>query len=123
MAKRVMLIEDEPSIIEAIRFILSRDGWDVTAHSDGSTAADVVALAQPDVLILDAMLPGRSGFEILRDLRGRSETSGLPVLMLTAKGQGKDRALAEHYGASRFMTKPFSNSEMLETVKVLADGA
>ena len=120
MSKRVMLVEDEPSIIEAIRFILSRAGWDVIAHSDGTTAADNVAGASPDVLILDAMLPGRSGFDILRDLRTRPETRDLPVLMLTAKGQVKDREMAEQYGASQFMTKPFSNSEILETVKALA---
>ena len=120
MSKRVMLVEDEPSIIEAIRFILSRAGWDVVTHSDGTSAADRVAGAQADVLILDAMLPGRSGFDILRDLRGRPETETLPVLMLTAKGQVKDREMAEHYGANRFMTKPFSNSEMLETVAELA---
>ena len=122
MTKRVMLVEDEPNIIEAIRFILSRDGWDVVAHSDGATAADKVAISPPDVLILDAMLPGRSGFDILRDLRARPETTGLPVLMLTAKGQGKDREMAEQYGVSHFMTKPFSNAEVLAAVKALAGG-
>ena len=121
MAKRVMLVEDEPNIIEAIRFILSRDGWEVSAHSDGRTAADTVAGALPDVLILDAMLPGRSGFDILRDLRDRPETAKLPVLMLTAKGQVKDREMAEHYGVSQFMTKPFSNAEVLASVKALAE--
>lgn len=121
MAKRVMLVEDEPNIIEAIRFILSRDGWEVSAHSDGRTAADTVADALPDVLILDAMLPGRSGFDILRDLRDRPETAGLPVLMLTAKGQVKDREMAQQYGVSQFMTKPFSNSEVLASVKALAE--
>lgn len=121
MAKRVMLVEDEPNIIEAIRFILSRDGWEVSAHSDGRTAADTVAGALPDVLILDAMLPGRSGFDILRDLRDRPETAGLPVLMLTAKGQVKDREMAQQYGVSQFMTKPFSNAEVLASVKALAE--
>lgn len=121
MTKRVMLVEDEPNIIEAIRFILSRDGWDVMAHSDGKTAADKVAGAVPDVLILDAMLPGRSGFDILKDLRDRPETAKLPVLMLTAKGQGKDRAMAEQYGVNKFMTKPFSNAEVLASVKALAE--
>ncbi|MEO0829726.1 MAG: response regulator [Pseudomonadota bacterium] len=118
--KRVFLVEDEPNIIEAIRFILKRDGWDVRAHSDGSTAADVVASNGADVVILDAMLPGRSGFEILKDLRSRPETASTPVLMLTAKGQVKDRELAEAHGASAFMTKPFANSEVLATVRALA---
>ena len=69
MVKSVLLVEDEPNIIEAIRFILSRDGWSVSAHSDGKTALEAVIAKAPDVLILDAMLPGRSGFDILRNLR------------------------------------------------------
>ncbi|PRY21552.1 response regulator receiver domain-containing protein [Aliiruegeria haliotis] len=122
MGKRVLLVEDEPNIIEAIRFILSRDGWVVDTHSDGSTAVDTVLSAVPDVLVLDVMLPGKSGFDILRELRGASATADLPILMLTAKGQGRDRELAERYGANRFMTKPFSNSEVLETVNALQAG-
>ena len=120
MGKRVLLIEDEPNIIEAIRFILSRDGWAVDTHSDGATAADAVQRVSPDVVILDAMLPNRSGFEILRDLREDQATAGLPILMLTARGQSKDRQRAEEAGVSDYMTKPFSNSEVLERVRALA---
>lgn len=120
MGRRVLLIEDEPNIIEAIRFILSRDGFAVDTHSDGSTALAAVRTKAPDVVILDVMLPNRSGFDILRDLRAQSETEFLPVLMLTARGQKKDRELAERYGASQFMTKPFSNSEVLNSVRELA---
>lgn len=120
MAKHVMLVEDEPNIIEAIRFILTRDGWRVDTHSDGQTAIDAIGAAQPDLVILDVMLPGRSGYEILQDLRDRPATETLPVLMLTARGQTKDRETAERIGASRFMTKPFSNAEMLEAVRDLA---
>ncbi|MEL6609390.1 MAG: response regulator [Pseudomonadota bacterium] len=122
MGKRVLLIEDEPNIIEAIRFILSRDGWAVDTHSDGATAADAVQRVSPDVVILDAMLPNRSGFEILRDLREDQATAGLPILMLTARGQSKDRQRAEEAGVSDYMTKPFSNSEVLERVRALAGG-
>lgn len=119
MAGHVLLIEDEPNIIEAIRFILSRDGWQVDTHSNGSDAVDAVRRKTPDVLILDVMLPGRSGFDILRELRDSPETQALPVLMLTARGQSKDRELAERAGVSRFMTKPFSNAEVLEAVRAL----
>ncbi|MEM6729651.1 MAG: response regulator [Pseudomonadota bacterium] len=118
--KRVLLIEDEPNIIEAIRFILSRDGWAVDTHSDGATALAAVARRMPDVIILDAMLPNRSGFEILRDLRDQEDTKDLPVLMLTARGQAKDRERAEEAGVSHYMTKPFSNSEVLERVRALS---
>jgi DNA-binding response OmpR family regulator len=119
MGKRVLLIEDEPNIVEAIRFILSRDGWNVATHSDGRTAIEAVQRRLPDVVILDVMLPNRSGYDILHDLRADPETRGLPVLMLTARGQKKDRDLAERLGASIFMTKPFSNADVLASVNRL----
>lgn len=120
MGKRVLVIEDEPNITEAIRFFLSRDGWEVFAHSKGQDALDILAERQPDLLILDVMLPGRSGYEILRELREQAEWADLPVLMLTARGQAKDREMAAEAGASRFMTKPFSNADILEAVRELA---
>lgn len=122
MAKRVLLIEDEPNIIEAISFILTRDGWTVHTHSDGETAAERVRQLPPDMIILDVMLPGRSGFDILRDLRGDPQTQAIPVMMLTARGQAKDRDMAMRLGASHFMTKPFSNAEVLEHVRSLVGG-
>jgi len=122
MAKRVLLIEDEPNIIEAISFILTRDGWTVHTHSDGETAADRVRQLPPDMIILDVMLPGRSGFDILRDLRADPQTETIPVMMLTARGQTKDREMAMRLGASHFMTKPFSNAEVLENVRSLVEG-
>ena len=120
MPGRVLLIEDEPNIIEAIRFILSREGWRVDTHSDGKTALETIRSRAPDVVILDVMLPNRSGYDILHDLRGDKALQGLPVLMLTARGQKKDRDLAEKLGATRFMTKPFANTDILETVRELA---
>ncbi len=123
MSKRILLVEDEPNIIEAIRFILSRDGWHVSTHSDGTSALDAILRGAPDVLVLDVMLPGRSGFDILRDLRAHEATRDLPVLMLTAKGQGRDRAQAERYGVTRFMTKPFANAEVLEAVNAMHGSA
>ncbi|MCA3441464.1 MAG: response regulator [Rhodobacter sp.] len=120
MGNHVLVIEDEPNIVEAIRFILMRDGWDVSTLSDGDLAEDTIRSRRPDVVILDVMLPGRSGLEILAALRADAATRSLPVLMLTAKGQGRDRAEAERIGASRFMSKPFSNTEILASVRALA---
>lgn len=117
MGKRVLLIEDEPNIIEAISFILSRDGFTVHTHEDGQTAFAKVKATPPDMIILDVMLPNRSGFDILRDLRADPGTVNLPVLMLTARGQKKDRDLASELGADHFMTKPFSNAEIREYVR------
>lgn len=120
MTGHVLVVEDEPNISEAIKFILSRDGWSVDTHSNGIDAVDEVRRRNPDVLILDVMLPGRSGYDILRELREDPSTQALPVLMLTARGQTKDREMAEQAGASRFMTKPFSNADVLDAVRALA---
>lgn len=122
LGNRVLLVEDEINIFEAVSFILSRAGWTVSGHGNGATALDEIARAKPDVLVLDVMLPGRSGLDILRDLRGNPDTRDLPVLMLTAKGQSKDRELALALGANAYLTKPFSNSEMVATLKMVAEG-
>lgn len=122
MVRQVLVIEDEPNIVEAISFILRRDGWGVSTHADGSTAVGAVLDAVPDALILDVMLPGRSGYDILQELRSHDQTRRLPVLMLTARGQRTDREQAERLGVSRFMTKPFSNSEMLDALNDLVRG-
>ncbi len=119
MSRKVLLIEDEPNITEAIRFLLTREGWQVETHAEGSDAIDVISSARPDLVILDVMLPGKSGMDILRELRELSEFQSLPVLMLTARGQSRDREMAEQAGVSRFMTKPFSNVEVLTAVRDL----
>lgn len=119
MAGRVVLIEDEANIAEAIRFLLSREGWQVDVHADGGTAVSVIEAKKPDLVILDLMLPGKSGMEIIREIRELSAFSDLPVLMLTARGQLKDREMAERAGVTRFMTKPFSNTEVLTAVRDL----
>ena len=120
MAKTVLLIEDEPNIIEAVQYILSRNGWQVKTHANGHDANAVIQSSLPDLIILDVMLPGKSGYDILREIRLTPDCSDIPVLILTARGQTKDRQLAEALGASRFMTKPFSNQEMLDAVHELA---
>ena len=121
MGRSVLLIEDEPNIIEAVSFILSRDGWKVDTHSNGQSAVETIRAKQPDLVILDVMLPGMSGYDILKILRSDVATRELPVLMLTARGQTKDREMAERFGVSQFMTKPFSNAELLDAVRVLVD--
>src|SRR3989338_6728133 len=89
MAGRGLLIEDEVNIAEAIRFLLTRDGCEVEVLADGHAAVAAVARALPDLVILDLMLPGMSGLEILSALRADPVTVAVPVLMLTAKGQGR----------------------------------
>ncbi|MDE0520937.1 MAG: response regulator [Boseongicola sp.] len=116
---RVLLIEDEPNIIEAIRFILSREGWRVDTSPDGKNALEAVRSRSPDLVILDVMLPNRSGYDILSDMRADEATRDIPVMMLTARGQKKDKELAERLGVNKFMTKPFSNAEMLASAREL----
>lgn len=119
MGKHVLLVEDEVNIIEALRFLLTREGWQVDTHSDGADAMDVIRAKRPDLVVLDHMLPGKSGLDILCDLRADPDFVDLPVLMLTARGQARDREQAEKAGVSRFMTKPFSNNEVITAVRDL----
>ncbi len=117
MGKRVLVIEDEPNISEALRFILRRDGWHVDVSADGLDVMGNLHSDPPDLLILDLMLPGLSGFDLLRSLREGQQTRALPVLMLTAKGHAADRVEAERLGVTRFMTKPFANAEVIAAVR------
>src|SRR6056297_3931861 len=119
MGNTVLLIEDEPNIIEAISFILARDGWQVKTHSNGHDAIRAVREHDPDLIILDVMLPGKSGYEILEQIRADPDYGEISVLMLTARGQVKDREMAERAGVSRYMTKPFSNADVLHAVRAL----
>ena len=119
MKKSVVIIEDEPFIIEALTFLLENEGLDVRSISDGANAIDFIIKSKPNLVILDIMLPNVSGMKILEDIRSMGEISNLPVLMLTAKGQKKDRRAAEEAGVSKFMTKPFDNQELIENVKAM----
>ena len=117
MAQHVLLIEDEPNIAEAIRFLLSRDGLRVSHAEEGAAALALLRADPPDLVILDHMLPGMSGLEILAAIRADASCSDLPVMMLTARG--RDREMAEQAGADRFMTKPFSNAEILAEIRAM----
>lgn len=119
MTKHVVLVEDEINIAEAIRFLLSQEGWRVEMLANGGAAVDVIRKVTPDLVMLDVMLPGKTGFEILHELRSDTAFDNMPILMLTARGQSRDREMANKAGVSRFMTKPFSNAELLETVRDL----
>lgn len=120
MTKRVLLAEDEPNIVESLTFLLERAGFDVRVEMDGRAALAEALSNPPDVLVLDVMLPEMDGYEILRQLRADPRGSGLPVLMLTAKGQREDREMALACGADLFITKPFANSELIAAVEDLA---
>ena len=119
-APAVLLAEDEPHIVESLTFLLERAGFDVRAEADGAAALARALEDPPDVMLVDVMLPGLDGFEILRRLRADPRCARLPVVMLTAKGQARDRETAREVGADLFISKPFSNSELVAAVRRLA---
>ena len=123
MTKRVLLVEDEPNIVVSLRYLLTRAGFDVDVEENGARALTAALDNPPDVAVWDVMLPEMNGFEILERLRADPRGATLPVLMLTAKGQRQDRERAIEAGANRFVTKPFSNADLVAAVQDLAGPA
>lgn len=119
LAFDILIAEDEPSILELLDFILRRAGWSVKSVTDGEAVLEHVRRELPRILVLDVMLPKRSGFDVLKQLRSEELTRVLPVLILTAKGQQQDRRIAEELGADGFVTKPYSNAEVVGAVRQL----
>ena len=116
MAQHVLLIEDEPNIAEAIRFILSRDGWQVSTLMDGSGAMAMVEEMRPDLVILDLMLPGADGLTVCREVRRHFRN---PILMLTARTDDMDQVLGLEMGADDYVTKPCEPRVLLARVRTL----
>jgi DNA-binding response OmpR family regulator len=117
----ILIAEDEPSILEALSFVMQRAGWTVQSVTDGEAVISAVRRMRPRVLVLDVMMPKQSGFEVLKQIRADSATRDLPVLVLTAKGQQQDRRVAEELGADRFVTKPYSNVDVVQAVRELLE--
>ncbi|WP_420725486.1 response regulator transcription factor [Hwanghaeella sp. LZ110] len=117
---RVLVAEDEPNIVESLSFILNRSGCDVTSVTDGEAALNSIRADKPNVVILDVMLPKMNGFEVLKAVRSDETVKDIPIIILTAKGQSQDRRMAEEIGANAFVTKPFSNQHIIETVQQLS---
>lgn len=123
LAIDILIAEDEPSILESLDFILRRAGWSIRSVTDGQAALEAVRRLRPRVVVLDVMLPKRSGFDVLKHIRADIETRGTPVLILTAKGQLQDRRIAEELGADAFVTKPYANAEVVDAVRQLLGDA
>jgi two-component system OmpR family response regulator len=119
MARQVLIVEDEPHIVESLAFILGREGYAVAAVTDGESALASLRRQPPDLVILDVMIPRLNGFEVLKTVKTDPALQGIPVMVLTAKGQVQDRRLAEEIGSDGFMTKPFANREIVEQVRRL----
>ncbi len=118
--KRILIAEDEPNIVELLTFILERAGCSTRAVTDGEAAIAEIRRDAPDVLLLDLMLPKHDGYAVLKAVRSGAQNAELPVVMLTAKGQERDRKVAESLGVNAFITKPFSNQDVVDQVLALA---
>ncbi|HEY7086770.1 MAG TPA: response regulator transcription factor [Tepidisphaeraceae bacterium] len=106
--KRVLVVDDEKDLVDLITYNLQRNGYDVLAAYNGNEAIDLALREQPDLVILDLMLPGLDGTEVARRLKSDPRTSGIPIIMLTAKSEETDVVVGLTLGADDYVTKPFS---------------
>ena len=116
---RVLVVDDEPDVLLLCRLNLQQRGHELLEASTGSVALELARERHPDVIVLDLMLPGMTGYEVLETLKGDEQTSAIPVLVLTAKSLRADRERSHGLGASGFLTKPFLPSELCELVESL----
>ena len=114
MPERILVVEDEPSLQEALAYNLTRQGYQVDAAGDGQTAVDMARKIHPDLVVLDLMLPVLDGFEVCRILRQEMK---MPIMILTARDEEIDRIIGLEIGADDYITKPFSMREFLARVK------
>lgn len=119
MVLDILIAEDEPAILESLEFILQRKGWSVAAVHDGEAALEALVRLQPRLLLLDIMLPRKNGMDVLKTIRAQPELYQANVLVLTARGQRYDRKMASDLNADGFITKPYSNSEVIAEVSRL----
>ena len=113
---RILVIEDEPMVAEVVERYLRRDGYEVTLAHDGHAALDCFHREQPDLIVLDLMLPGVDGMDVCREIR---KTSVIPIIMLTARGEEVDKLVGLEIGADDYVTKPFSPRELAARVKAI----
>ncbi len=119
MPSRVLIVEDEPDIRALVVHHLKREGYQVSAASNGEDALRQVQAAPPDLVLLDLMMPAMDGLEVCRRLRQDPATASLPIVMLTAKGDEVDRVLGLEIGADDYVVKPFSPKELLARVRAV----
>jgi two-component system phosphate regulon response regulator PhoB len=113
MPDRILVVDDEPDITALVAYHLAKRGYRVSTASNGVDALEIAARERPDLLVLDLMLPGRSGFEVLEELQRRSETQGAGVILLTACSEKEERLRGLAMGADDYVTKPFSPEELV----------
>jgi two-component system alkaline phosphatase synthesis response regulator PhoP len=119
MPASILVADDEPNIVLSLEFILKQAGYRVRVAADGDAALAAVEEEPPDLLVLDAMMPKRDGFDVCGTIRANTAWAGVRILMLTAKGSDAERDKGLALGADDYLTKPFSNREVVERVRQL----
>ncbi len=112
---RVLVVDDEPQLLRALRAGLKGHGYDVQTATDGEDALDQIALHPPDIVILDLIMPGKSGFDVVQEVR---TWSSVPIIVLSARGEERDKVTALDLGADDYLTKPFGMNELLARIRV-----
>lgn len=119
MAKRVLIVDDEPNIVISLEFLMRQSGYEIRVARDGREAETALAEFQPDLVLLDVMLPHKSGFELCQTIRENPDWKLLKIVLLTAKGREMDITKGLSLGADDYVTKPFSTKELVDKVNAL----
>ena len=119
MTNCILIADDEPNILISLEYLMKREGYEVHLARDGQEALDVMQRVRPQLVLLDVMMPKKTGFEVCQALRADDVLKGTRVLMLTAKGRDTDVARGLGVGADAYMTKPFSTQELTRKVREL----
>jgi len=122
MSHTVLIADDEPNIVISLEFLMKREGHRVLVARDGVQALDTIRAEKPALVLLDVMMPGKSGFEVCQAVRADESLAGVKILMLTAKGRDTDLAQGLGLGADAYMTKPFSTKDLAARVRQLLGG-
>lgn len=117
--KNVLVIDDEADIVELVAYNMRKEGFDVDSAHDGEEGLKKIGLKKYDLIFLDLMLPGIQGIELCKIIRGNAETSRVPIIMLTAKGEEIDKIIGLEVGADDYITKPFSPRELVARAKAI----
>jgi DNA-binding response OmpR family regulator len=117
MAHKILIVDDEPNIVISLEFLMKKEGFEIAIANDGEEALAKVASFNPDLLLLDVMMPKKSGFEVCEALRADPAMAGLLIVMLTAKGRDTEVAKGLAIGADAYVTKPFSTKDLVVKVK------
>ena len=116
MSRKILIADDEPNIVISLEYLMKREGYTVLVARDGQEALDTIARERPDLVLLDVMMPKKSGFEVCQAVRASEDLQATKILMLTAKGRDTDLAKGLALGANAYMTKPFSTRELVQKV-------